>query len=200
MEAKRRIGAAQPPQGECEAFVRAKRSVAAAQRRTNALHSPGLDGDGPMWPPAIPRCVNAVAPLRGRGAPWRRDHIVARGRRRSPSGLPFASLRQVRGLHDRVEERLQRSAEVRAVEPCVVEQAGRGARLKLRADMRLERLDPIDVPGVRGHLIIVGIEYRDADAAVLDRRAQSRVDRRLATAAGLTAGCTKTWIRPRRRR
>ena len=39
-------------QGECEAFVRAKRSAAAAQRRPNATRSPGLDGDAPMGPPA----------------------------------------------------------------------------------------------------------------------------------------------------
>jgi hypothetical protein len=39
----RHVGPSQSPQGECEAFVRAKRakrSGAAAQR---------LDGDGPMW-------------------------------------------------------------------------------------------------------------------------------------------------------
>jgi hypothetical protein len=37
---------------------RAKRSGAAAKR---------LDGDGPMWPAAVERCVNAVAPTRGVG-------------------------------------------------------------------------------------------------------------------------------------
>jgi hypothetical protein len=42
MEALRRIGPALSPRGEREAFVRAKRSGAAAQR---------LDGDGPMWLP-----------------------------------------------------------------------------------------------------------------------------------------------------
>jgi len=45
MDALRPIGTAQSPQGEREAFVRAKRakrSGAAAKR---------LDGDGPMWPP-----------------------------------------------------------------------------------------------------------------------------------------------------
>jgi hypothetical protein len=43
---QRRIGTAQSPQGEREAFVRAKRP-----KRSGGAAKP-LDGDGPMWPRA----------------------------------------------------------------------------------------------------------------------------------------------------
>jgi len=45
MDALRHIGTAQSPQGEREAFVRAKRP-----KRSGGAAKP-LDGDGPMWPP-----------------------------------------------------------------------------------------------------------------------------------------------------
>jgi len=58
METNRRIGAAQSSQGECEASVRTQRP----QRTERAAQR--LDGDDPMWPPAIETCVGALARAR----------------------------------------------------------------------------------------------------------------------------------------
>src|ERR1700722_22287 len=55
---------------------------------------------------------------------------------------------------------------------CLVnKQAGRGAGLEVGADLGLEGVDMLNVPAIGRHLQIVGIEDRNLDAAILDRRA-----------------------------
>ena len=75
-----------------------------------------------------------TSPARSRADLRARD---VRGRRRAG----FASVRQMRGVRHRVEQGAQRRAEVCA-DRRLVEQAGRGAGLQLRRDLRLERRDP----------------------------------------------------------
>ena len=83
---------------------------------------------------------------------------------------PRPLLGEVARLGHRGEQRRQRLPKVRP-DRRVIEETRGGAGLQRRADVRLDRRDMALVPTVGRNCQIVGIEDRNLDPAIFDRRA-----------------------------